>query len=102
MHAINPIWLTGMFNYYATNVLTTDQQHGRSASTTNTEVLYALESTGPQCEGYFLHWDTTTEPYGVVLKVRPPLSVGDSWASNTISTLHCNYIFISLLSFWMC
>lgn len=70
------IWLTGMFNYYATNVSTTDQQHGKSASTTNTEVLYALESTGPQCEGYFLHWDTTSEPYGVVLKVRPLLSIG--------------------------
>lgn len=58
-----------MFNYYATNVTITDQQQGKSATTTNTEVLYALESTAPQCEGHYLHWDTTTEPYSVVLKV---------------------------------
>jgi len=59
-----------MFNYYVTNMIT-DQQQGKSASTTNTEVLCALESTGPRCEGYHLHWDTNTEPYGVVLKVKP-------------------------------
>ena len=64
---------TGMFNYYATNVSVTDQQHGKSAAATNTEVLYALESTGPRCEGCYLHWDTTTEPYTIELKVGPLL-----------------------------
>lgn len=62
-----------MFNYYATTVSVTDQQHGTSAASTNTEVLYALESTGPRCEGHYLHWDITSEPYGVVLKVGPLL-----------------------------
>ena len=60
-----------MFNYYATSVPTTNQQHSKSAATSNTEVLYALESTAPQCEGHYLHWDATTDPCSVVLKVGP-------------------------------
>ena len=53
---------TGLFNYYTSFVM----EPGSEV----TYEVYALESTGPRCEGYYLQWNISTSPYSVSFEVK--------------------------------
>lgn len=53
---------TGLFNYYTSFVM----EPGSEV----TYEVYALESTSPRCEGYYLQWDISTSPYSISFEVN--------------------------------
>jgi len=62
MVILNLLVSTGLFNYYTSFLM----EPGSEAM----YEVYALESTGPHCEGYYLQWNISMSPYSVSFEVK--------------------------------